>query len=794
MGPLTNTGRVGMTPSDETPAAPGLLHTPDGWSLVDGDGYRIHADRQVEESIAFAEAVARGLEEHPRSLPYRYLYDQEGSRIYERITEQPEYYPTRTEEAILARHADDLRRRVGEVTLVEFGSGSSAKTRRLLDAWRGAGETRYVPVDISLSALSAACAQLATDYPGMGIEAVCSSHERAMPVISSVSPACYVFLGSSVGNFDGEELDRFLDMVGRHLSPGDAFLLGIDLIKDPRVLEAAYNDAAGWTEKFTRNLFVRMNRELGAGVPLEAVRHVALYNDRLDRIEIYAHFEREVHVRLAEIDRSFRIAPGEMVRTEISRKFRVGDMAATAARFGLVQETAYQDDEALFGLLLLRRSALAPVADNRVRGLEGLLFRVRSRTRRIVEALDPELVAADPGPPMGPVLWDLGHIADFEELWLVRRLRGGAGDGEALEATYDPNVHPRGSRSSLRLPALDETLERMAEVRRRALATLRDGGVDPADDLSRDGFVHRMVAQHEAQHQETMLQAIQLMVTSPYDPVFAALGPRRPDVRVGDEMLLIPAGPCTIGSDDHTITYDNERPRHGVELESFRIGAAPVTNGRYLDFVADGGYERPELWSEEGWSWRCRDEVVAPLFWERVDGEWVRRCFGELRRLDRARPVIHVSWFEADALARWAGARLPTEQEWEKAASWDPSRALARTYPWGEEPPTPELANLDHALLEPQAVGSYPLGRSFYGCHQMLGDVYEWTASEFEPYRGFEAFPYPEYSEVFFGAGHKVLRGASWAVPAFMARNTYRNWDLPQRRQLFAGFRLAADA
>ncbi|MFW6198618.1 MAG: ergothioneine biosynthesis protein EgtB, partial [Acidobacteriota bacterium] len=690
----------------------------------------------------------------------------------------------------------EIRRRVGDTTLVELGSGSSTKTRHLLDAWTAAGPARYVPVDISLTALRAACSELAADYPDLAVEGIGAPYERAIPLVGAVSPMVFVFLGSTVGNFNNEELDRFLDLVARHLGPDDRFLLGIDLVKEPRRLEAAYDDEAGWTERFTLNLFERMNRELGTRIPLEAVEHVAFYNDRLDRVEIYARFPEGATVELPAIDRRFRIGPGEMIRTEISRKFRAPQMAATVARFGFVHEQTISDPEGLFGLLLLRRGRRVPVAENRVRMLEALLRSVRARTYEIVAPLTDEQLRDQPSPLMGPLGWDLGHIADFERLWLVdevrRRLDGRDREGR-LDEAYDPVAQPRADRRELELPSRRRLVGRLESVRREALGLLRDGAIDPAEPLTADGFVYRMVAQHESQHQETMLQAIQLRDDVVYDPPFRASPPPRPDHHPAGEMLLVPAGACEIGTDDRSIAYDNERPRLRVELPAFRIGAAPVTNGQFLEFIADDGYGRPELWSEAGRTWLREEGAEAPLYWRRIDGEWMRRCFGGWRRIDPHRPVIHVSWYEADAYARWAGVRLPTEQEWEKAAAWDPSRGRSRTHPWGERLPSPEYANVDMRLLEPTPVGSYPHGRSFYGCHQMVGDVWEWTSSPFAPYPGFEAFPYREYSEVFFGDEYRVLRGCSWAVPGFMARITYRNWDYPRRRQIFAGFRLASD-
>ncbi|TMA51647.1 MAG: ergothioneine biosynthesis protein EgtB [Deltaproteobacteria bacterium] len=250
-----------------------------------------------------------------------------------------------------------------------------------------------------------------------------------------------------------------------------------------------------------------------------------------------------------------------------------------------------------------------------------------------------------------------------------------------------------------------------------------------------------------------------------------------------------------MGTDDRGFAYDNERPAHPVDVPRFRIDLAPVTSGQYLAFMLDGGYRQRELWTDEGWLWLQEARVAHPAQWSRNgDGVWNERAFGRLAPLVLDRPLVHVSWHEASAWARWAGKRLPTEAEWEKAAAWDLEKRVARRYPWGDLAPTSDHANLDHQTFAPAAVGAYPRGRSFFGCHQMIGDVWEWTASDFGPYPGFEAFPYRDYSEVHFGRGFKVLRGGSWATRSIAVRNTFRNWDCPQRRQIFAGFRCAADA
>ena len=208
----------------------------------------------------------------------------------------------------------------------------------------------------------------------------------------------------------------------------------------------------------------------------------------------------------------------------------------------------------------------------------------------------------------------------------------------------------------------------------------------------------------------------------------------------------------------------------------------------------DAGYERPELWSERGWAHRQSADLTAPQFWERdTSGRWWRRRFGTMVPLRPEQPVVHVCFFEAEAYARWAGKRLPTEAEWEKAARHDPVSGRSRRFPWGDEDPTDALTNLGQRHLEPADIGAYPLGASPAGVQQLIGDVWEWTSSGFEAYPGFEVFPYDEYSKVFFGGDYKMLRGGSFGTDPVACRGTFRNWDHPIRRQIFSGFRCARD-
>ena len=360
----------------------------------------------------------------------------------------------------------------------------------------------------------------------------------------------------------------------------------------------------------------------------------------------------------------------------------------------------------------------------------------RTRTLDLLASFDDDFLVAQHSPLMSPLVWDLAHVANYEDLWLVRAL-GHDGVAPQLDDLYDAFRHPRRDRRSL--PLLDPAGARayVDEVRTRALAILDGGSARPDDDrLLDDGFVYGMVIQHEHQHDETMLATIQLsgaqLATASHGPGAVPSAPPR----------TVDGGAYVLGTNDVRWAYDNERPAHTVELEPFAIDASPVTNATYQQFIAAGGYDHERLWHPDGWTWRTDERARGPLFWD-GDGAVVR--FAEKVALDPDEPVQHVCWYEADACARWMGRRLPTEAEWEAAA---PSNS---------------------------------------------GHVWEWTASSFQAWPGFESFPYREYSEVFFGPDYKVLRGGSWATHPSANRRTFRNWDFPIRRQIFAGFRCASD-
>jgi gamma-glutamyl hercynylcysteine S-oxide synthase len=415
------------------------------------------------------------------------------------------------------------------------------------------------------------------------------------------------------------------------------------------------------------------------------------------------------------------------------------------------------------------------------------LSEARVRTFALVASISDDDLERVHSPLMSPLVWDLGHIAAFEDLWLVHRYGGRPLLRDDLADVYDAFETPRAGRGDLPFLRPAAAREYLEEVRARTLEVIDEHGVG-------DGLLHEMVVRHEHQHGETMLQTIELSRLPRYE-----LAGEHPPAAMprpaftGLELIEIPGGECTIGAPAIGFAYDNERPRHRTDVRAYMIGRTPITNATYLTFVEGGGYQRREWWSDEGWSWKEQYDITRPGGWTAdLSAQW---RLGRLSPLDPDQPVVHVSWFEADAFARAHGARLPTEIEWEKAATWDQEREAARPYPWGDDPLTPGVhGNVDQLNRGPAPADGYPAGVSPNGCLGMIGDIWEWTGSDFDGYPGFEPFPYEEYSQVFFGPDYRVLRGGSWATRARVVTPTFRNWDYPQRRQIFSGLRIARDA
>ncbi|HXA55772.1 MAG TPA: SUMF1/EgtB/PvdO family nonheme iron enzyme [Solirubrobacteraceae bacterium] len=351
----------------------------------------------------------------------------------------------------------------------------------------------------------------------------------------------------------------------------------------------------------------------------------------------------------------------------------------------------------------------------------------RRETLRLVAHLDDCELERVLSPIMSPLVWDLAHIAAYEDLWLAHRHAGLELLRPDLAELYDAFETPRSQRGEAQLLSAPAARAYMEAVRERVATTLARTGVG-------DGVLAELVIRHELQHNETMRQTLALAGQLPSgEPRLAQLTGAEGWLRFAAGAFLMGAPPA---ADAEGFAYDNERPRHLARTGAFGIARRPVTNASWLRFSEGGGYERREWWSDEGWAWKEQYDITHHPY----------MAGGHPQA-----PVCHVSWFEADAFARAHGARLPTEAEWERAA-------------------TSEQQGLEG-----------------------VGQVWEWTASHFDGYPGFVAHPYREYSEVFFGEDYRVLRGGSWATHPRVASLTFRNWDHPLRRQIFAGVRLARD-
>ncbi len=432
--------------------------------------------------------------------------------------------------------------------------------------------------------------------------------------------------------------------------------------------------------------------------------------------------------------------------------------------------------------------ALDLTPDQWRRRVDGVLTDARARSELLTSVVDDDDLVRQHSPLMSPLVWDLAHVGNQEELWLVRDVGDRAPVRQDIDHLYDAFRHARAVRPSLPLLGPAEARRYIREVRLKVLDVLEHSPLEGRPLLER-AFAFGMVAQHEQQHDETMLATHQLRHGAPA----LQASPPPSATRLPTAEVLVPGGPFTMGTSTEPWALDNERPANAVHVAPFFIDTAAVTNGQYMAFIEAGGYDEPQSWTASGWAHRQESGLTAPQFWERDTGQWWRLRFGVREQVPADEPVMHVSFHEAQAYATWAGKRLPTEPEWEKAARWDSATGRSRRYPWGDEEPGPEHANLGQRHLRPAPAGAYPRGASPLGVHQLIGDVWEWTSSTFRGYPGFTAFPYPEYSLVFFGSDYRVLRGGSFGTDAVAIRGTFRNWDYPIRRQIFAGLRCARD-
>ena len=421
------------------------------------------------------------------------------------------------------------------------------------------------------------------------------------------------------------------------------------------------------------------------------------------------------------------------------------------------------------------------------------LKEARERTLELVADLSEDQIIGPRLRIVNPMRWEVGHVAWFQEFWLLRHLRGQPvilSNGDSL---YDSARVAHDTRWDIPLLSRSATLTYMQEVLDRVIDENLNQKVEPqpANGFDETYFLH-LALFHEQMHDEALTYTRQTLGypaprLSIERGLTSAAGPTKP-THLGDAE--IPGGSYLLGSAPESpfFVFDNEQWAHEVEIAPFAISKTAVTNAEFAAFVDDGGYARREFWSDEGWRWRASCDAQHPVYWEpQGNGRWLRRHFDLRVPLEDRHPIIHVNWYEATAYCRWARRRLPTEAEWEMAASG----AEKHTYPWGDEPPTPNRANLDWRAMGCIDVDALPDGDGPFGCRQMIGNTWEWCSDSFGPYPGFALGPYKEYSQPWFG-DHKVLRGGCWATRSRMIRNAYRNFYTPDRRDVWAGFRTCA--
>lgn len=414
----------------------------------------------------------------------------------------------------------------------------------------------------------------------------------------------------------------------------------------------------------------------------------------------------------------------------------------------------------------------------------------RSVELALFEGLSDAEMLGPRGHFVEPPLWEIGHVGWFQEFWILRRLDGAAPLLPSPDGIYDAFNVSYTRRWDHHFPSRTETLAYISEVLRRCVRRL-----ESREPTAEEAYFYRLATHHEDMHADSLTLILQTHgyrrpALSQFDPAWVT-PPVDPGYRPRD--VSVPGRTFPLGATvDEPFVFDNEKWAHPIEVKSFSISSTPVTNAEFQAFVDDGGYRRRECWSRRGWDWRRREGAEHPLFWLRdEDGSWRARQFDVLAPLDPWHPVVHVNWYEAEAFCRWAGRRLPTEAEWETAATLDVVTGRKRRFPWGDDPPTRERANLDYRAGGTIDVRALPEGDSPVGCRQMIGNVWEWVEDTFQPYPGFVCDPYAEYSQPYFGQ-KKVLRGGGWTTRSRLIRGTWRNFYKRHRRNVLAGFRTVA--
>ena len=417
--------------------------------------------------------------------------------------------------------------------------------------------------------------------------------------------------------------------------------------------------------------------------------------------------------------------------------------------------------------------------------------KIRAQTLYLVKTLEKEDFVVQTAAFMSPAKWHLGHVSWFYEVIMSKM----DSHYEFYSQEYSKFLnsyywalgqpHEKAKRGILSRPTVDETLQYFEIINKKVENFLKN----PNDDKNLL-YLFKLAFNHECQHQELLIYDLQHLLANAYRPL--KHNTRSTPSTAEKNSVQISGGLYDLGYGGTDFCYDIELPEHKVHLDSFSIDIFPVTNGDYLKFIEDGGYENFRFWLADGWDQVKKNGWNAPMYWEKEDGIWKRIDFRGKLEINPNEPVCNISYYEAYAYCKWLGKRLPTEAEWEKAASWNEEKQIKTVFPWGNEPVFENRANLlESYLWAPSEIGSYPEGKSHYGIHQMMGDVWEWTTSDFVGYPKFQS-GFAEYNDKWF-VNQKVLRGSSFATPTYQIKNSYRNFFKPEERWMFSGFRCVED-
>jgi dimethylhistidine N-methyltransferase len=760
------------------------------------------SELQPATLAALAHDVRAGLSAHPKRLPSRWLYEGAGSKLFELITELDEYYPTRAERAILAEHAKEIVLLSGARTLIEHGSGTSEKTKLLLDAFYDVDQLdAFVAMDAVDHAMQGSIDELAARYPQTEVSGVTADFDADLSDVSAGPGRLLLFLGGTIGNLGPTERARLLRRFANSLADGEHLLLGADLVKDPGRLVAAYDDAQGVTAAFEKNVLEVINANLGADFDLGQFDYVARWDERAEVVDMVLRSIGAQDVTIPSLGLSVHFDDGEELRTEISAKFHPAGVTQELAVAGFDVVGQWQDAAGDFALTLARKERGQPSVGVRRGGERSeepsraapaaslqSYREVRAATEGLARPLSPEDQTIQSMPDVSPTKWHRGHVTwFFEQFALIPHRSGYRAMDEGYLYLFNSYYegagrrHARGERGLLSRPGVVE-ITSYRETVDEAMEGLLTAGP------SREGSaLIELGLHHEQQHQELIVMDIKhVLGVNPLAPSYSPRPPLASPVRAVQSLGWVahPGGLVEIGADSPSDTtgamdftcgfvFDNESPRHRVWLEPFAVADRLVTAGEWLQFIEDGGYHRANLWLSDGWAVNQTERREAPMYWSKGSEGWEIFTLHGREPVTSNEPVVHVSYYEADAFARWAGARLPTEVEWEAIAA---------------AAPLPEI--------KPIALHPRPASPArFEGePRQLFGEAWQWTSSAYLPYPRFEPLKgvVGEYNGKFM-VGQHVLRGSAAITPPGHARVTYRNFFPPAARWPFTGVRLARD-